>query len=61
MPTDGCGRVALLPAATFNGLPSYLHVVDLKRHLRCDNCGERGQVIVSVAEPALRIRNVLVR
>jgi hypothetical protein len=43
-----CGRVVLLAPGAFDGLPNYLHVVDLKYRLRCDHCGERGKVMVSV-------------
>jgi hypothetical protein len=47
-----CGRTVLLEASAFNGLPNYTHIVDLKRRLRCDSCGERGRVMVSVARAA---------
>jgi hypothetical protein len=43
-----CGRTAMLPPSAFDGLPNYPHVIDLKERLRCDNCGERGRVMVSV-------------
>jgi hypothetical protein len=32
----------------FNGLPSNKRIIDLKRRLRCGNCGEKGHVDVSV-------------
>jgi hypothetical protein len=47
-PAPRCGRVVLLAPGAFDGLPNYLHVVDLKYRLCCDHCGERGKVMVSV-------------
>jgi hypothetical protein len=44
----GCGRVALLGQDAFTGQPSYRRVKGLRRLLRCDNCGKRGGVDVSV-------------
>jgi hypothetical protein len=38
----------LLPLAAFNGQPSNTHILDLPRRLRCDDCGEKGRVMVSV-------------
>jgi hypothetical protein len=32
----------------FNGLPSNTRIIDLKRRLPCDSCGENGKVLVSV-------------
>ena len=43
-----CGREVLLPLDAFAGLPGNTRVMDLKRRLRCDSCGERGRVMVSV-------------
>ena len=43
-----CGREVLLSLDAFNGLPSNTRVLDLKRRLRCDSCGERSRVMVSV-------------
>jgi hypothetical protein len=43
-----CGREVLLSLDAFNGLPSNTRIIDLKRRLRCDSCGERGRVMVSV-------------
>jgi len=43
-----CGRTALLPPDAFNGLPNYVHVTDLKRRLRCESCGQKGHVDISI-------------
>jgi hypothetical protein len=43
-----CGRDVLLSLEAFAGLSSNTRVIDLKRRLRCDSCGERGRVMVSV-------------
>jgi hypothetical protein len=43
-----CGRTALLSLDAFNGLPSNTRIIDLKRRLPCDSCGENGKVLVSV-------------
>jgi hypothetical protein len=45
-----CGHSELLTAAMLQtaGVASYRHVLDLKRHLRCRECDERGKVVVSV-------------
>jgi hypothetical protein len=43
-----CGREVLLSLDAFNGLPSNTRIIDLKRRLRCDSCGERGHVDISV-------------
>ena len=42
------GRTVLLSLDAFNGLPSNTRIIDLKRRLRCDSCGGKGKVIVSV-------------
>jgi hypothetical protein len=42
-----CGRVALI-AVNGLGLPPYLRVQELKRRLRCENCGERGKVDLTI-------------
>jgi hypothetical protein len=44
----GCGREVLLSLDAFAGLPSNTRVIDLTRRLRCDHCGEKGRVMVSV-------------
>ena len=44
----GCGRTALLPLNAFYGLAHNTHILDLKRRLRCDSCGRKGHVDVSV-------------
>jgi hypothetical protein len=38
----------LLPPGAFDGLPNYLPITSLKPHLRCDGCGEKGKVDISV-------------
>jgi hypothetical protein len=43
-----CGREVRLPLDAFSGLPSDTRVVDLKRRLRCDSCGQKGHVDISV-------------
>ena len=43
-----CGREVLLSLEAFEGQPSNARVIDLKRRLRCDGCGEKGRVMVSV-------------
>jgi hypothetical protein len=43
-----CGREMLLSLDAFSGLPSNTRIMDLPRRLRCDHCGEKGKVIVSV-------------
>jgi hypothetical protein len=43
-----CGREVLLSLEAFNGLLSNTRIIDLKRRLRCDGCGERGRVMVSM-------------
>jgi hypothetical protein len=42
-----CNRVSLIAV---QGLlkPGWLPIADLKRYLRCDNCGERGHVDLSI-------------
>jgi hypothetical protein len=42
-----CGRIALISVAGL-GLPPYLRVLELKRRLMCENCGERGKVDLSI-------------
>jgi hypothetical protein len=49
----GCGSNAraaawALIAVQGPNLPAYFHVKDLKRLLRCDNCGERGKVDLTI-------------
>jgi hypothetical protein len=42
-------HVLLSPDAFLsNGPPSYTRIINLKRRLRCDSCGEKGRVAVSV-------------
>jgi hypothetical protein len=43
-----CGHTELLTAEMLmtKGLASYRHVLDLKRHLRCRACDERGKAVV---------------
>jgi hypothetical protein len=43
-----CGREVLLSLEAFAGLSSNTRIIDLKRRLRCDSCGEKGRVNVSV-------------
>jgi hypothetical protein len=43
-----CGREVLLALDAFNGLLSNTRIIDLKRRLRCDNCGQKGHVDISV-------------
>ena len=43
-----CGRTVMLPPDAFHGLPSYLPVTSLKQRLRCDSCGEKDKVDISV-------------
>lgn len=43
-----CGRMALLSLDAFNGLPRNPRIIDLKRHLRCDGCGQKGHVDISI-------------
>ena len=42
-----CNRVALIAV---QGLlkPGWLPISDLKRYLKCDNCGERGHVDLTI-------------
>jgi hypothetical protein len=42
-----CGRVALI-AVQGLGLPSYEPIRSLDQKLRCDNCGEKGKVLLSI-------------
>jgi hypothetical protein len=42
-----CGRVALI-AVQGLGLPSYEPIRSLAHKLRCENCGERGKVLLSI-------------
>jgi hypothetical protein len=46
-----CGRIALI-AVNGLGLPPYLRVLELKRRLLCENCGERGKVNLMIVSPA---------
>jgi hypothetical protein len=43
----GCGRTVLLPLEAFAGCPGHTRIVNLKRQLRCDNCGRKGHVDIS--------------
>ena len=43
-----CGRTVLLAPDAFDGLPSNTLIKDLPRRLRCDSCGEKGHIDVSV-------------
>jgi hypothetical protein len=43
-----CGREVLLPLEAFAGLPSNTRIIDPKRRLRCDSCGQKGHVDISV-------------
>jgi hypothetical protein len=43
-----CGRTVLLPPSSFNGLRNDLLVLDLRPRFRCDSCGEKGKVKVSM-------------
>jgi len=42
-----CNRVVLIAV---QGLlkPGWLPIADLKRHLKCENCGERGHVDLTI-------------
>jgi hypothetical protein len=42
-----CGRVALIGVQGL-GLPSYEPIRSLAHKLRCENCGERGKVFLSI-------------
>jgi hypothetical protein len=42
-----CGRVALI-AVQGLGLPAYEPIRELAHKLRCENCGERGKVLLSI-------------
>jgi hypothetical protein len=42
-----CGRVALI-AVQGLGLPGYTPIQSLVHKLRCENCGERGKVLLSI-------------
>ena len=42
-----CGRVSLIAVQALLKPPS-LPIADLKGYLRCDNCGERGHVDLSI-------------
>jgi hypothetical protein len=43
-----CGREVLLEASAFHGLSNHTRVLDLNRRLRCDGCGQKGHVDISV-------------
>jgi hypothetical protein len=43
-----CGRTVPLSVEAFAGLSSNTRIIDLKRRLKCDSCGERGRVMVSL-------------
>jgi len=42
-----CGRIVLI-AVNGLGLPPYLRVRELGRRLKCENCGERGKVDLTI-------------
>jgi hypothetical protein len=42
-----CGRISLIAVQGLLKPPS-LPIADLKRYLRCDNCGQKGHVDLSI-------------
>jgi hypothetical protein len=42
-----CNRVVLIAVQGLNQ-PGWLPISELGRHLRCDNCGERGHVDLTI-------------